>query len=95
MERYGDPNFDSNACIKNDPDYKLTYDGYAKFLKKDLAYGAIRDSMTSGKKYKAMVHKTAKAMIARGVVSFVVLQTLLYLDRDPVLIQNYLRRLRS
>ncbi|KAH8746348.1 Pyoverdine/dityrosine biosynthesis protein-domain-containing protein [Hyaloscypha finlandica] len=67
MDRYGDPNFDPNACIKNNPDYKMTYDGYAKFLKKDLAYGAIRDPMTSGKKYKAMVHESAKAMIARGV----------------------------
>lgn len=69
MSRYGDPNFDANACIKNDPDYKSTYDGYAKFLKKDLAYGAIRDSVMSGKKFKAKVHETAKAMIARGVVS--------------------------
>jgi pyoverdine/dityrosine biosynthesis protein Dit1 len=70
MERYGDPNFDFNACIKNDPDYKMTYDGYAKFLKKDLAHGAIRDRIASGKKYKAMVHESAKAMISRGVVSF-------------------------
>lgn len=67
--RYGDPNFDATACIKNDPDYKKTYDGYAKFLKKDLAYGIIRSSAPSGNKYKAKVHETAKAMIARGVVS--------------------------
>ena len=69
MRRYTEPDFDANACIKSDPDYKSTFDGYAKFLKKDLAYGAIRDKMTSGKKYKAMVHDTAKRMIARGVVS--------------------------
>ncbi|KAF6793734.1 glutamyl-tRNA(Gln) amidotransferase [Colletotrichum sojae] len=67
MRRYVDPGFDANACVKNDPDYKTTFDGYAKFLKKDLAYGPIRDSATSGKKYKAKVHETAKAMIARGV----------------------------
>ncbi|TDZ26084.1 Spore wall maturation protein DIT1 [Colletotrichum orbiculare MAFF 240422] len=67
METYGDPHFDANACIKSDPDYKLTFDGYAKFLKKDLAYGPIRNSAASGKKYKAKVHETAKAMIARGV----------------------------
>ncbi|KAF4455336.1 Pyoverdine dityrosine biosynthesis [Fusarium albosuccineum] len=67
MDRYVDPNFDATACIKNDPDYKMTYDGYAKFLKKDLAFGAVRNSMTSGKKFKAKVHETAKAMIARGV----------------------------
>ncbi|WQF89193.1 Putative isocyanide synthase/Spore wall maturation protein DIT1 [Colletotrichum destructivum] len=67
MRRYVDPDFDANACIKNDPDYKTTFDGYAKFLKKDLAYGPIRNSATSGKKYKAKVHETAKAMIARGV----------------------------
>jgi pyoverdine/dityrosine biosynthesis protein Dit1 len=73
MERYGDPNFDPNACIKNDPDYKMTYNGYSKFLKKDLAYGAIRDPITSGKKYKTMVHESAKAMITRGVVNFVIL----------------------
>jgi pyoverdine/dityrosine biosynthesis protein Dit1 len=84
MERYGDPNFDPNACIKNNPDYKMTYDGYAKFLKKDLAYGAIRDPMISGKKYKAMVHESAKAMIARGVVNYIVLQTLLYTRPRPL-----------
>ncbi|TDZ27410.1 Spore wall maturation protein DIT1 [Colletotrichum spinosum] len=67
MEIYGDPHFDAKACIKSDPDYKLTFDGYAKFLKKDLAYGPIRNSAASGKKYKAKVHETAKAMIARGV----------------------------
>ncbi|KAJ3538272.1 hypothetical protein NM208_g5975 [Fusarium decemcellulare] len=67
MDRYVDPNFDATACIKNDPDYKMTYDGYAKFLKKDLAFGAVRNSVTSGKKFKAKVHETAKAMIARGV----------------------------
>jgi len=65
--RYGDPDFDASACIKNDPDYKMTYDGYAKFLKKDLAL--FRSSVPSGKKYKSLVHETAKSMIARGVVS--------------------------
>jgi hypothetical protein len=69
MSRYSDPNFDANACIKNDPDYKLIYDGYAKFLKKDLAHGPIKDAAISGKKFKAQVHDTAKKMIARGVVS--------------------------
>ncbi|KAJ3492685.1 hypothetical protein NLG97_g5216 [Lecanicillium saksenae] len=69
MAKYGDPNFDANACIRNDPDYKMTYDGYAKFLKKDLAYSHMKGSATSGKKWKAKVHETAKAMIARGVVS--------------------------
>lgn len=68
MDRYGDPHFDANACIKNDLDYKLTFDGYAKFLKKDLAHGPIRDTAVSGRKYKAKVHDTAKVMIARGVV---------------------------
>ncbi|KAH0423568.1 hypothetical protein CcaCcLH18_12094 [Colletotrichum camelliae] len=67
MRRYVDPDFDANLCIKTDPDYKMTFDGYAKFLKKDLAYGPIRNSAISGKKYKAKVHETAKAMIARGV----------------------------
>lgn len=67
MERYGDPHFDANACIKSDPDYKLTFDGYAKFLKKDLAYGPIRDAALTSKKYKSKVHETAKIMIARGV----------------------------
>ena len=62
--RYGDPDFDASACIKNDPDYKMTYDGYSKFLKKDLAL--FRSSVPSGKKYKVLVHETAKAMIARG-----------------------------
>ncbi|KAM5343378.1 hypothetical protein ACJ41O_011915 [Fusarium nematophilum] len=69
MNRYADPSFDATACIKNDPDYKMTYDGYAKFLKKDLAFGAVRESVSSGKKFKAKVHETAKAMIARGIVS--------------------------
>ncbi|KAM5367387.1 hypothetical protein ACJZ2D_010032 [Fusarium nematophilum] len=67
MNRYADPSFDATACIKNDPDYKMTYDGYAKFLKKDLAFGAVRESVSSGKKFKAKVHETAKAMIARGI----------------------------
>ncbi|KAJ6785699.1 hypothetical protein PWT90_00992 [Aphanocladium album] len=68
MAKYGDPNFDANACIRNDPDYKMTYNGYAKFLKKDLAYSHMKGEATSGKKWKAKVHETAKAMIARGVL---------------------------
>lgn len=69
MKRYSRPDFDANECIKNDPDYKLTYDGYSKFLKNDLKYSSIRNACLSGKKFKAKVHETAKEMIARGVVS--------------------------
>ncbi|ETS80547.1 hypothetical protein PFICI_08076 [Pestalotiopsis fici W106-1] len=67
MQRYLPPNFDVNVCIREDPDYHDTYNAYARFLKKDLAFGAIRDAMTSGKKYKAKVNQTAKDMITRGV----------------------------
>ncbi|KAH6622477.1 Pyoverdine/dityrosine biosynthesis protein-domain-containing protein [Boeremia exigua] len=67
MSQYGDSDFDANYYIQNDPDYKSTYDGYAKFLKKDLAFSPLRKSISSGKKWKCLVHNTAKAMIARGV----------------------------
>ncbi|EMD61568.1 hypothetical protein COCSADRAFT_39282 [Bipolaris sorokiniana ND90Pr] len=67
MTRYGDSEFDANWYIQNDPDYKSTYDGYSKFLKKDLAFSPFRQNAASGKKWKALVHNTAKAMIARGV----------------------------
>lgn len=76
MKQYLDPKFDVNDCIKNDPDYKSTYDGYAKFLKKDLQYSSIKNACLSGKKFKAKVHETAKAMIARGVVSVTLVITL-------------------
>ena len=91
---YGDPNFDANACIKNDPDYKMTYDGYAKFLKKDLAHGVIRSSVQSGKKYKAKIHETAKAMIARGVVSSSIFLTNLFrmlIERYPGIFETHSR----
>ncbi|KAG9195582.1 hypothetical protein G6011_00703 [Alternaria panax] len=67
MSRYADLDFDASDCIKNDPDYKLTYDGYAKFLKKDLAFSRLRQDTASGRKWRTLVHNTAKAMIARGV----------------------------
>jgi pyoverdine/dityrosine biosynthesis protein Dit1 len=69
MARYGDPDFDVSACIKNDSDYKMTYGGYAKFLTKDLACGPVKETAPSRKQWKARVHETAKAMIVRGVVS--------------------------
>ncbi|KAI9149902.1 Isocyanide synthase xanB [Paramyrothecium foliicola] len=67
MARYGDPDFDVSDCIKNDPDYKMTYGGYAKFLMKDLECSEIKEQAPSTKKFKAIVHETAKAMIERGV----------------------------
>lgn len=90
IKRYLEPNFDVNGCIKNDPDYKLTYDGYSKFLKKDLQYSSIRDACLSGKKFKAKVHETAKAMIARGVVSvtFNQDQTIQFLGTFFILLTN-------
>ncbi|KAL1798511.1 hypothetical protein ACET3X_002548 [Alternaria dauci] len=67
MSRYGDSDFDATYCIKNDPDYKSTYDGYAKFLKKDLAFSPFKQNIASGRKWRTLVHETAKSMIARGV----------------------------
>ncbi|KAH7309635.1 Pyoverdine/dityrosine biosynthesis protein-domain-containing protein [Stachybotrys elegans] len=65
--RFGRKDFDVSDCIKNDPDYKMTYGGYAKFLKKDLALSPVAEKATSTKKFKAMIHEIAKAMIVRGV----------------------------
>jgi hypothetical protein len=48
--------------------YKTTYDGYAKFLKRDFAFSPLKSTITCRKKWKAVVYNIAKARVARGVV---------------------------
>ncbi|CZR41595.1 uncharacterized protein FPRO_11184 [Fusarium proliferatum ET1] len=71
LARYHSPGFDASAAIKQDIDTRLTYQGYLRFLKKDLEgwkklkYDQAGKPIGS-KKSQKMIGDIAKRMVARG-----------------------------
>ncbi|KAF5646711.1 Pyoverdine biosynthesis [Fusarium tjaetaba] len=71
LARYLSPGFDASVAIKEDIDTRLTYQGYLRFLKRDLEgweelrYDEARKPISS-KKSQKMIGDIAKRMIARG-----------------------------
>ncbi|KAG9499234.1 hypothetical protein J7337_010053 [Fusarium musae] len=71
LARYLSPGFDASAAIKEDIDTRLTYQGYLRFLKRDLeGWEELKYDETgkpiSSKKSQKMIGDIAKRMIARG-----------------------------
>ncbi|KAF5643196.1 Pyoverdine biosynthesis [Fusarium sp. NRRL 52700] len=71
LARYHSPGFDASAAIKEDIDTRLTYQGYLRFLKKDLeGWDELKYDQAgkpvSSKKSQKMIGDIAKRMIARG-----------------------------
>jgi len=69
LNKYGDPDIDIDRQIANDPDMKLTYLGYRKFLESDLRHIFTLNKNLSSNGYKRDVKYLAKQMLLRGCVS--------------------------
>ncbi|KAF4341595.1 Pyoverdine biosynthesis [Fusarium beomiforme] len=71
LARYQPPGFDASAAIKEDIDTRLTYQGYLRFLKKDLErWDELKYDQTgkpiSAKKSQKLTGDIARRMIVRG-----------------------------
>lgn len=69
LNKYGDPDMDIDHHIASDPDTKLTYLGYRKFLESDLKHIFTLSKNLSSNGYKRDVKYLAKQMLLRGQVS--------------------------
>jgi pyoverdine/dityrosine biosynthesis protein Dit1 len=72
MNRYGRPDIDIDEEISNNPDTKLTYLGYRKFLESDLRYISTTGDDGGRNQYKRDVKYLAKQMLVRGYVSIMI-----------------------
>jgi pyoverdine/dityrosine biosynthesis protein Dit1 len=72
MNRYGRPDIDIDEEISNNPDTKLTYLGYRKFLESDLRYISTIGDDGGRNQYKRDVKYLAKQMLVRGYVSIMI-----------------------
>ncbi|KAJ5885814.1 transferase family protein [Penicillium tannophilum] len=66
LNKYGDDNLDIDHEIATDPDVKLTYLGYKRFLESDLQYIFPRGKGRSAHSYKRDCKYLAKQMLRRG-----------------------------
>ncbi|KAJ5792035.1 transferase family protein [Penicillium pulvis] len=66
LNKYGDDNLDIDHQIATDPDVKLTYLGYKRFLESDLQYIFPRGKGRSAHSYKRDCKYLAKQMLRRG-----------------------------
>jgi hypothetical protein len=71
LNKYGRPDIDIDKEITQNPDTKLTYLGYRKFLESDLKHIFALGENRGSNQYKRDVKYVAKEMLARGYVSFV------------------------
>jgi ATP-binding cassette subfamily G (WHITE) protein 2 (PDR) len=70
FNRYGNDNLDIDHEIATNPDTKLTYLGYRRFLESDLRHIFPLGNGRSSNGYKRDVKYLAKQMLIRGYVSF-------------------------
>jgi pyoverdine/dityrosine biosynthesis protein Dit1 len=68
LNRYGKPDLDIDHEIATDPDIKLTYLGYKRFLESDLKYIYPQGAGRTGNEYKRDCKYLAKQMLIRGYV---------------------------
>lgn len=94
MNRYGKDDIDIDHEIATNPDTKLTYLGYRRFLESDLQYIFPVGEGRTNNGYKRDVKYLAKQMLIRGYVSrgsyFTIMPSLrnaLANQRDPRLSQ--------
>ncbi|KAK4061987.1 uncharacterized protein Triagg1_10150 [Trichoderma aggressivum f. europaeum] len=66
VEKYTPKGFDAREAIANDPDIKLTYNGYIKLLNRDLRYSPVTANDTTEEEYKQTVERVASDLITRG-----------------------------
>lgn len=69
LNKYGNPNLNIDHEIATNPDIKLTYLGYKRFLESDLQYIFPRGENRSAHSYKRDCKYVAKQMLTRGYVS--------------------------
>jgi pyoverdine/dityrosine biosynthesis protein Dit1 len=69
LNKFGRHDIDVNQEIVNNPDTKLTYLGYRKFLESDLKYIFTLSMDRGSNAYKRDVRYLAKQMLLRGFVS--------------------------
>jgi pyoverdine/dityrosine biosynthesis protein Dit1 len=69
LNKFGRPDVDVNQEIIDNPDTKLTYLGYRKFLESDLKHIFTLSKDRGSNAYKRDVRYLAKQMILRGFVS--------------------------
>lgn len=69
LNRYGDTDISIDERIANDPDTKLTYLGYRRFLESDLRHIFLCGTDLTKNGYKRDVKFLAKEMLLRGHVS--------------------------
>ncbi|KAL4778524.1 Pyoverdine/dityrosine biosynthesis protein-domain-containing protein [Aspergillus varians] len=66
LNKYGSPDLDINHEIRSNPDTKLTYLGYKRFLESDLKHIFPRGTDRSAHSYKRDCKYLAKQMLIRG-----------------------------
>ncbi|KAJ9490530.1 hypothetical protein VN97_g2712 [Penicillium thymicola] len=66
LNKYGNPNLNIDHKIATNPDIKLTYLGYKRFLESDLQYIFPRGENRSAHSYKRDCKYVAKQMLIRG-----------------------------
>jgi pyoverdine/dityrosine biosynthesis protein Dit1 len=69
LNRFGKEDIDIDYEIATNPDTKLTYLGYKRFLESDLQYIYPRGENRSAHSYKRDCKYLAKQMLIRGYVS--------------------------
>lgn len=69
LNRFGKEDIDIDYEITTNPDTKLTYLGYKRFLESDLQYIYPRGETRSAHSYKRDCKYLAKQMLIRGYVS--------------------------
>lgn len=69
LNKYGKDDLDIDHEIATDPDTRLTYLGYKRFLESDLQYIFPRGKNRSAHSYKRDCKYVAKQMLTRGYVS--------------------------
>lgn len=69
LNKYGNDNLDIDHEIAVNPDTKMTYLGYRRFLESDLRYIFPLSERRSNHRYKNDVKYLAKQMLMRGHVS--------------------------
>lgn len=69
LNKYGLPDLDIDHEIATNPDTKLTYLGYRRFLESDLRHIFTLGENRTSNAYKRDVKYLAKQMLMRGYVS--------------------------
>jgi hypothetical protein len=69
LNGFGKDNIDIDEEIANNPDTKMTFQGYQKFLESDLEYIYSTGQDRTSEEYKSDVSYLAKEMLTRGYVS--------------------------